>query len=189
MAGISMFDLNVLCIGQKQPTLEIEGNENIWIEAKNDDPTKKPKNQFYGAIAPVMNYLDGFWYNLYLNESEIAGTHLCDYIKDEGDAPFWVQPNAKISYNTLIIQKENLSSFRAIIKSLIRQSPIRTVMVFCRYQTHDREVILGTFTTELFFEYLAQGKILTNVCYVVSDKLLRWLLEDGTILPPEAWFA
>ena len=97
-----MFDMNILCIGQEQPTLEIEGNENIWIETGNDDPMKKPK--FYGAIAPVMSYLDGFWYNLYLYEGEIGVTNLCDYIRDAGDAPFWVHVDTAAVLNPLIVR-------------------------------------------------------------------------------------
>jgi hypothetical protein len=163
-----MFDLNILCIGQKQPTLRIEGNENIWIEAKNDDPTKKPK--LYYAIAPVMNYLDGIWYILLLNEDEYAGTLLCSIKSwEDGEAPFWVESKAAESVVTLVFREENLSSFRAIIEFLVEQSPIRTVMVFSRFQSREQEVILGTFLIDDFFMYLVEGKLLTNVCYVVSD--------------------
>ena len=78
----------------------------------------KPK--FYGGIAPVMNYLDGIWYMLLLNEDEYAGTLLCSIKSwEDGEAPFWVGPEAAESVVTLVFREENLSSFRAIIESLV----------------------------------------------------------------------
>jgi hypothetical protein len=177
-----MFDLNVLCIGQEQPTLEIEGNENIWIEMKNDDPTKKPK--YYDEIAPVMNYLDGIWYKLFLYEEELGGTLLCSIKSwEDGEAPFWVDPDAADCVVTLVFREESLSSFRAVIESLVEQSPIRTVMVFSRFQSDEQEVILGTFLIDDFFTYLVEGKILTNVCYVISDVVQHpWRLYPDSIV-------
>ena len=172
-----MFDLNVLCIGQQQPTIEIPGNDSIWMEAQNEDPTIKPKS--YCGIAPVMNFLDGIWYELYLSAYEYAGTALCGITSFDGSkAPFWVDPEAAKSVTPLIFREENLESFRVIIDFLVSQSPIHSVIVFSRFQSDEQEVILVTFLVDDFFRYLVEGKVLSNVCYVISDKVKHQIEVD-----------
>jgi len=163
-----MFDLNILCVGQENPTINIPGNKNIWIHNTNDDWKQKVK--YYYQIAPLMSYIDGIWYELLCSEDEIGGTIICDYAKNIGKYPYWVfSRKIRNNLDALLINDEYYESFREIIIYLIGQSPLRRVILFCRYQSSDEEVFCGTLRIENFFKLLDARKILTNVCYSITD--------------------
>ena len=163
-----MFDLNILCIGQKTPTVSIPGNKKIWIGNSNDDYTKKGKNYF--QIAPVMDFLDGIWYSLLRSEDEIGGTVICDYADNTGIYPYWVyDKEVKEDLRPLIIEKEYFDSFFKIINFLLKCSPIKRIALLCRYQSKDEEVICGTLSLSNFKSLLIDKMIMTNVCYFISN--------------------
>lgn len=164
-----MFDLNVLCVGQKKPTVNISGNYNIYVNNENKDYKKRKKH--YYQIAPFMNFVDGIWYELACTKDELAGTVLCNYIENsKGIYPYWVKSDAvKNDLRPLYIEDKYFQSFKAILYYLIEQSPINTIMFFCRYQSEDKEVTCGTISTEEFFALLNEKEILTNICYIISN--------------------
>jgi len=172
-----MFDLNILCIGQRTPNIDIPNNKNIWIGNANNNNKKRKKRYF--QIDPIMNYLDGIWYDLRCSEDEIAGTMICDYaVNSIGTYPYWITSAAiQNDLTILIINEEYLESFKEIMKFMIQKSPINMIMVSSRYQSNDQEVICGTITYDEFILLLEQRKILTNVCYAICDKHLD-LLEN-----------
>ena len=168
-----MFDLNILCVGQKTPTITIPNNNSIRIESKNISYKKRKK--YYYQIAPLMNYIDGTWYELLCSEYEIAGTNICDYaVNSSGTYPYWISSaEIKDDLRTLIINKEYRDSLFEIIKFLVKKSPIHTIILFCRYQSNDAEVMCGTLSIDDFISLLDQRKILTNVCYSISDVVIK----------------
>ena len=138
-----MFDLNILCVGQKIPTVNISENTNISADVANADFKNKEKR--YYCIAPFMNYVDGIWYELLCSKDEIAGTSICDYIDNNETYPYWVNSTQiKCDLRTLVINMEYLSSFKKILRFLVDESPIKTILLFCRYQSNEAEVICGT---------------------------------------------
>ena len=162
-----MFDLNVFCIGQKEPTTQIPNIDDIFIENINEKWNQEQK--CYHSIATIFNFINGFWYSLSKDPEEIAGTAICDYVVGENIYPYWVEDSEVIKdLNTLIIKHEYLQSFIAILMHLIDASPIRKIMVFCRYQSSDTEVLCGTINVNEFFKLLSKGEILTNICYFIE---------------------
>ena len=163
-----MFDLNILCIGQKTPVIHIPHNTNIWVNNINSNYRKRKKRYF--QIAPVMNYMDGIWYELLRSEDEIAGTSICDYTTNGRTYPYWISSaEIKDDLCALVIDEEFFESFRAILKFMTEQSPINTIFFFCRFQSNDCETICGTLTCDDFISLLKQRKILTNVCYSIRN--------------------
>ncbi|MEA4833305.1 hypothetical protein SDC9_106483 [bioreactor metagenome] len=163
-----MFDLNILFVGQRDPTVNIPGNRNIWIVNTNENYKKKKK--YYYKIAPTMNYLDGIWYSLLCSEDELGGTVICDYADNTGIYPYWVSAKEiQDDLHELIIQDDYLESFLEIIKYLLKCSPIQRIALLCRYQSHDEVVICGALSLSNFISLLSQKKIMTNTCYFIKS--------------------
>ena len=167
-----MFDLNILCVGQRTPTQRIPQNKNIWINNVNNSFNKRKKR--YYAIAPLMNYIDGIWYGLHCSEDEIAGTNICDYVENSDIYPYWINAEEiKMDLTALVINEEYLNSLIEILRFLIKKSPIHTVILFSRYQSNEAEVMCGTLSIEDFVSLLNQRKILNNVCYSISSIVMK----------------
>ena len=111
-----------------------------------------------------MNFIDGIWYDLRCNENEIAGTNMCRYADNiKRTYPYWINSdNIKQDLRPLIIRDEYFESLRAIMQWLIGESPIKTLMLFCRYQSEDTEIICGSIRLDEFFDFLQKGEILTQ---------------------------
>ena len=163
-----MFDLNILCVGQTVPTTIIPDNSNIWITYSNDDFRIMQKR--YIEIDPLMNYIDGIWYELYRTSDEYAGTCICDYSDNSGVYPYWVlSESVQEDLRPMIIDSVYYDSFIAILKYLLKQSPIKTIFLSCRYQSEDKEIICGTLCLDDFINFLQNKKILTNICYSICE--------------------
>ena len=173
-----MFDLNILCVGQKTSTTNIPKNINIWINNTNTDYKKRKKH--YYQIAPIMNYIDGIWYELLCSKDEISGTNICSYTANNGTYPYWISSEeVKNDLRTLVIDEEYLDSFKEILRFLLEKSPINTIFLFCRFQSNEAEIMCGTLSLDDFIYLLSQDKILTNICYSISNRHINGILCEN----------
>ncbi len=88
-----MFDLIVLCVGQKTHTDSIPQNTNIYITTE----------ERYFAYWKFMTQEQGCWYNLYANADEFVGTRICVHLEAEPvmELP-WLDKQAQKEYSPLI---------------------------------------------------------------------------------------
>lgn len=176
-----MFDLNILCVGQKHPDRTVLGNKNIYLEVLNSN--YRSKNKFSSQIAPIMNYLDGIWYMLRCSKDEIGGTRICDYIRSAPVHPYWIESEEiKADQGALVIVPEYYESLKAIVEYLVTKSPIETIIFFCRFQSNEQETFCGTLKPSELFDLLNQKKILTNVCYVVGNRHIQMSFDSANAI-------
>jgi len=62
-----------------------------------------------------------------------------------------------------------LSDTKKILKYLIEQSPIKTLMILLLYEKGPIEIIQGPIKFDEYFELLRGKKIPFNVCTIVTD--------------------
>ena len=162
------YDLNVIVMNQKNPVkLPFESK----IEVHNEFDNYGAKR--YHSIWSYMTQTRGIWYSLLKEKNGLFNAYeICDsdYEIEENkiDMPYWIY-NEDIKYNLtpLIIREDYKNDFEKIIKYLIDQSPIKTIMLLARYQSTEHEVVCGVLTLNEFKELLNKGKILFNVCYII----------------------
>lgn len=157
-----MYDLVILSVNQKKESRNIPGNTNIYLEY----------GQRYCDIWKFMTTTIGGWYNLLADENEIAGTKICEYQGEKCKLNLdWVEQKISDDITPYKIASDYQESFSAILHYLIDKSPIKTVYVLARCQSHDKEIILGAFTPCEFLELMNQGKIHSNICYIISKAM------------------
>ena len=155
-----MFDLIVLSIKQKLRSKNIPNNTNIYLEY----------NQKYCDIWKFMTLTDGTWYNLMTDKEEIGGTKICEYLNEKCNINLdWIDEKFREDITPYVIGDQYMDSFIAILNHLIRESPVKMVYVLARYQSYDKEIVLGSFTINEFLELMKQKKIHSNICYIISE--------------------
>ncbi|AZS14409.1 hypothetical protein [Paenibacillus lutimineralis] len=163
------FDLEVLVVNQAVP-LHLPFQSRIELLNEQDDRgVQRFKDKW-----KVMSHAKGVWYSLVKDDEGIQNAYLlCDSdfesSIDEVPVPFWVN-NEDVLYNLtpLIIRPEFRDDFEKVLRYLLENSPIGTLMFLARYQGGDYELIQGTLTIEEFVEQLDKKNILFNVCYVLA---------------------
>ena len=154
-----MFDLIILSVKQKVKSKDIPNNSNIYLE----------HNQRYCNIWKFMSLTDGTWYNLLTDKDEVGGTRICEYLDDNCNLNLdWLDEKYLECITPYAINNQYLDSFIAILNYLIQQSPVKTVYVLARYQSYDKEVVLGTFSVNEFLELMRQRQVHSNICYIVT---------------------
>lgn len=163
------YDLNILVLNQKNPSkIPFESSINVLNEV-HDYSGKR-----YHSIWPFMTRGNGIWYSLVKDLDGLSYASFCDsdFEADEKDLPipYWIT-DSSIIYNLtpLIVEQEYRSEFEKIVLFLLRESPIRTIMLLARYQGGDEEIICGMLSVKDFMGILDQGKILFNVCYIIKE--------------------
>lgn len=156
-----MFDLILYCVGQKEVINNFPENKSIFIETE----------ERYSDIWKFISLSPGIWYNLLADENEIGGTKICEHLGYDSTL-FFPGADTKILENLTPykIRGEYEASFKAIINYLLDVSPVKMVYVLARYQSPDKEIVLGTYTIDKFFSLMKQHNIFANVCYIISKQ-------------------
>ncbi|SDM86502.1 hypothetical protein [Acetanaerobacterium elongatum] len=158
-----MFDLIILSVNQKTKSKEILNNTNIYLEY----------NQKYCDIWKFMTLSDGTWYNLSADKDEVGGTKICKYIDEKCSLTLdWVEKKYLEDITPYTIENQYMDSFIAILNHLVQQSPVKMIYVLARYQSYDKEIVLGTFTVNEFINLMSQRKIHSNICYIITGNLI-----------------
>lgn len=171
-----MYDVLILVSEQeKAKQLHID---DITILPMNKKFTDRKK--FYFEFWPYINNTSGILYKIFtkggLGEFE-CGDELFDFdysqnVLKDNDIPYFLTDEPDIIKDDLDSISLNASykeSFSKVIRLLLSDSPIKTIMFLCRGQSHEKEIILGKININKFLEMLAEGKIYTNVCYIVGE--------------------
>lgn len=162
------YDLNILAINQKNPT-KLPFKSKIEVQNEFDNYGVKR----YHSIWSYMTQMSGVWYSLVREEDGVCNAYkICDsdYEIEESkiDMPYWIyDEDIKYNLTPLIIREDYENDFKKIIKYLIKESPIKTIMLLARYQSTEHEIVCGVLTLDEFNELLNKRKILFNVCYII----------------------
>jgi hypothetical protein len=128
----------------------------------------------YKDIWTYMTNTEGIWYSLIKEHDGLYDAYeICDsnFEIEEKDIemPYWIKDeNIRYDLTPLIIKKDLRVDFQNIIGSLINTSPIKTIMLLASYQSNDKEIVCGVLSLNEYFTLLDEGKILFNVCYIIS---------------------
>ena len=163
------YDFNILVLNQKKPSIF---PDKASIEVRNE--IESPGAGRYHTIWPYMTQAKGIWYSLAIEYCERHTAYFChsDFEADKNNLfiPPWIDDEDVIDgLSPLLIKDEYSNDFEKIVKYLIGQSPIKTIMLLARYQSEDREIICGTFSFNEFKTLLYNEKILFNVCYIIRE--------------------
>ena len=169
------FDLNIICVNQKKPTLKLPSEFNIIAEIQNKNANDYPK--YYNTYCACMSAFNGIWYYLVSNLEDVSSYELCDindvFSEEErlkGLYPFWYKEGQDIDVSVFNLRDKFKDDVLNVIKYFIRQSPISTVLFHSRYQTdNEPEYIYGVFSFDNFVELLENNKLLFNTCYIIRD--------------------
>lgn len=161
------YDLNVLVLKQKEPS-ELPFFSSISVINEFQERLR------YFEIWPYMTQTEGVWYCLghdkgypFFDALDILEAKFNDKIMSY---PYWISD--EIVLGNLIHLKifdKYRNDFIKIIKYLIKQSPIKTIMLMARFQGGEEEVVCGVLSFEEFLLLHEQDKILFNVCYIIRD--------------------
>ncbi len=168
-----MFDLNILCIKQKKA--KIINNLNIYVEAVNKND--KQINKRYWEIWRFMDLTDGIWYDVLKEENENAGTSVCDIYDDIAqEVPYWIanREDIKSDLFPFYFKQEYIQSIKLLMSELLKESPVKTIYLLCRCQSHEREIISGSLSMEEFFTLMESKKIYANICYIITDNPIEF---------------
>lgn len=160
-----MYDFIIFCVTQ-----------NKKIVKKKLKKWTKDKKLFFDYEERYCDYWKcisrqrGVWLNVMLSKDEIGGTNLCkpkdlDEILDVTEIGFC---NLK-QCTPFEIQKEYQTYMKEVLTSLIELSLAGLIYVLARYQSEEKEIMLGTYTVDKYFELMKAGNIYSNVCYVLTN--------------------
>ena len=160
------YDLNILVQQQEKP-VELPFQSSIQIKNELQEELR------YKDIWNFMTQTKGLWYCLGVQRDELFDAYtICnsDFEIDEKDIlmPYWVtDEDVKYNLTPLIVNEQHFYDFCKIIKYMLKQSPVNTLMMLARYQGGENEIVCGVLSYEEFIKLLNERKILFNVCYII----------------------
>ncbi|CAM2877188.1 hypothetical protein HAHI6034_01135 [Hathewaya histolytica] len=163
------YDLKLLVVRPKK-LYHTNFESTITVKNEIEDGFRR-----YRKIWPFMTRAKGVWYSLVEDQNGAFDAYtICDsdFEKDIKDVsmPYWIDDeDIKEDLTPLIIRKKYRTDFEKIVRGLIKTSPERTIMILGSYQSHDKEIVCGTMTFSEYLKLLDEGKILFNVCYIISE--------------------
>lgn len=159
---------NVLVVGKKRKII-VPNLKEFVVQSDYNRETKR-----YAYMYPNMTRQKGTWFDLVDDNLPAAdSSKFCqyDYEADpnEIEYPFWIEnEKTRLDLQPLILYEEYLNEFKEILSFLLDQSPKNTIYFLPRMQGYYDEVILGTFKLDKFIRLIQEGKILTNVVYILT---------------------
>lgn len=162
-------DFNIICLGQKEKT-------PYNSDTLTSDCYYPNRKKIYAGWL-VTQYLKGVWYQIYPiarntfdYQKELFDLITCDNY-DNIDIPDFLKGNLRQdTYNIKVIGETN--EIIDIINFYIQRSPIKTIAVLFRLQGKEKETLMGLMNREDFYTNLASQKLLFNVVYLVTEKLI-----------------
>ncbi|HWT76908.1 MAG TPA: hypothetical protein VN258_19580 [Mobilitalea sp.] len=164
------FEINVISLNQEKP-ISLPFQSDILLKNELEDEGFGR----YHTIWPFMCGSKGVLYSLVveMEEDYFSSFPICDsdFEAKSNHIPYWIEKDdIKDVLNPLIIFERYRNDFEQIIKFLINNSPIKTIMFQTRYQGGDHEIICGVLNYKEFSDLLDDKKILFNVCYLIRDE-------------------
>ena len=191
------FDLNILCIMEKEKNISIPFLSKFYYKIENKKRNSYPKYYGVNNTWAFMSSCYGYWYYLLPTEEQypefpgLSGCYIVcnahysqqsrddfeiyrqlpkgeDYPKFDNLYDEWeYHKNTELA--ALEIKPEYREDFEKIIDYFLERSPVNMIIFLPRYQGRERGNIQGVLKRELFFEMLDTGKIKFNTCYIISN--------------------
>ncbi|MCZ8514933.1 hypothetical protein O9H85_21410 [Paenibacillus filicis] len=159
------FELNILVLQQEiAEQIPFESPLKLQIESNEILP--------HAMFWPFMSSNKGTWYIVGVEEDDFfSASPVLDSefesVEDK-DLPYWVNDeDAKSNLTSLKISDTYREELFKLMRCLLKQSPIRSIMFMSRYQGGDKEVICGVLSLDEFIDLQEQGKVLFNVSYII----------------------
>jgi len=163
------YDLKIKVI-KSTDMYQLDFQTSIEVKSEFEDGFQK-----YMYIWPYMTRAEGILYTLVKEHDGLYDAYyICDSdfeIREEDiEMPYWIEEkDIRYDLTPLIIRPEFRFDFEKIVSSMINTSPIKTIMLLASYQSHDKEIMCGVLSVKEYFSLLDKGKILFNICYMISD--------------------
>lgn len=162
---ILSYDLMVLSVGVKHKSDVCCGN----IVAERLNGFGSVNNERY----PWAGSLSGTWFELRkVDTLPILGSFdLCDFAFENDDYKlFWRSEKIKTDHYAMFLKPEvQLNDFETSIKSLQDLSPDKMLVFLPRIDGNTGNDICGVLTCQQFIDLVNQGKVYSNLCYVIKD--------------------
>ena len=148
----------------------------VYCPNKKKRFRRPPKVGFY--VEKWIGYWDiwrfitsqkGKGYYLLSEKDEYAGSLLCDNISFDIqiDLPD-VSEEDRECLTPYRVYPQYIEDFKKVINYMLDCSPSKLVYVLARYQSCEKEVVLGTYSLDTFISLMENGKIYSNICYIIS---------------------
>lgn len=163
------YEINIISVGQTVPSSNDQAfNILVYNEVEHHEI------QRYFKIWPLFSSTSGVLYSIGQNlHGFFSSFPICDSDFESDIAPDLIPEflplNVKHNMTPLIIYEQYYEDVERVIRMLIQDSPLKTILFQTRYQGGDYEVFYGVLTASQFFERLKEHTILFNVCYIVRD--------------------
>ena len=161
------YSLELLVMGQYKPSY-IPFKTPLKLEWENGNIGRLRLKR----MCPIMNSVQGIWYNLLLkNEVYFRNTNLLyetdfDQLVNIELYP-WVDEEVKENFTPFGIKKEYFPEVKTVIGYLMNQSPIRQIMILPLHTRIKTEVIQGLIPYDEYFDMILRKEIPFNVCTIV----------------------
>jgi hypothetical protein len=116
--------------------------------------------------------MNGIWYTLGVNDDgmswalDILETDFDKFINQDNYS--WVGDKDYLENITpLRVKQHYFDDFKKILEYLVDLSPVKTIMMYARYQGGDEEIIQGPIPFEKYIEMLQKDEIPFNVCSII----------------------
>jgi hypothetical protein len=162
------YDLNVVALNQERASV-LPFASSIDIVDEFQEVLR------YNEIWGYMTRMNGVWYSLgkdedgWFNTLAIVDADFEESLENRV-TPYWViDEDIRSNLTPLIVLSEYKDDFEKIIKFLIQESPVKTIMFLARYQGGEKEIVCGVIKYFEFKKLIDERKILFNICYIISE--------------------
>lgn len=166
-----MYDTLILVVGQNQPH-ELGGS---MVLSKAVNQSGKDRHKLYHTDWQFINNLDGILYKIYTPEG--LGKFECgdelfefDYRTTDLSAyNLFGVFSEKVETAKMALRAEYCQEVFSLLESAVRLSPIETILFLCNDVSLQQDQVQGVWNLKSFQSMLISGKVLTNICYIVSQ--------------------
>ncbi len=159
------YDLLALSVGAKH-NCDLCYSDIIAIKLNGFGASLNERYSFAGR-------LKGTWFELVRKGSlEILGSYdLCDFdFSNQEYRLFWRLTKKETDHYSLSFKSETIwDNFKYIISSIQDLSPYNMVIFLPRLQGSEMNDICGVITLREFFGLIKQGKVYSNLCYIIQN--------------------
>jgi len=163
------YSMEVLVVNQKE-YIENPTESKLILEWEGGRLGNLRLNQTW----PVLSSISGVWHNIikkgevYFDNTALIFETDFDLLLN-GNMYYWIKDEERKEFFTpFIIKKEFLDDVRQMLKHLIEQSPIKTLMILPLYEKGAIEIIQGPINFDEYFKLIEKKKIPFNVCTIIK---------------------
>jgi len=164
------YNLEIMVLGQKDAkVVPIKSKIKVYHEFERENWKVRASDTW-----KFMSYQPGVWYSMGIIDEDdwFWAFDLLDTDFDKlinQDRYNWINDKDYLENITpLRVKKQYFADFKKILEYLIDLSPIKTIMMYARYQGGDEEIIQGPIPFEKYMEMLQKDEIPFNVCSIIT---------------------